>query len=401
MKARQFDERAVVDRALAIIATHGENLGSREREMNEIFESVRRFAAGEIAPHAAEVDRGGQLPAGLFRKLGEQGLAGLAVGAKWGGIAADLASYCGCIELIAGACASSAWALIAHSMCARAVLAAGTEAQKDRLLPEFASGRRLGSAMTATEAGGGSNLTAIRTRARRDGEGWVLDGGKEFISLAGFADVYVVMVRTGEPPAALGCFLVEKGDSGLSFGRREKLLGMHGVPVGALVFEGYRLAGDRLLGAETGALGVMGAAGAWGLAGASAAAIGIAAAALEEARTYVSERVVAGAALAGLSGVQAIVADQVMELAAARASLAQALRDVEGRKGPPLPLFMAKLATTQAAVRIVDRCMALQGAAGYSCEFAVERHLRDVRAFTIHFGNNEVLRDTLHKAALA
>ncbi len=368
--------------------------------MDDVIESVRRFCAGEIAPHAAEVDRDGQLPAGLFRRIGDQGLAGLAIGAKWGGIDADLATYAGCLEVLGGACASTAWTLIAHSMCARAVLAAGDDAQKDRLLSEFAAGRLLGSAMAGTEAGGGSNPTGIRTRARHEGEEWVLDGSKEFISLAGLADVFVVMARTGEPPVSLGCFLAEKGDDGLSFGRREKLLGVHGVPVGALVFADCRLSGDRLLGAPAGGLAVMGAIGAWGLVGASAAALGVAAAALEEAGAYVRERAVAGTTLASLPGVQAAVGDLRMELAAARAGLAQAIRDVEGRKGPPLPLFMAKIAATDCAIRVVDRCMALQGAAGYSCEFAVERHLRDVRAFSIHFGNNEVLRDTVRKASL-
>jgi len=368
--------------------------------MDEMVESVRRFCEGEIAPHAAETDRSGQLLTGFLRKIGDQGLAGLAIGAKWGGIDADLATWSGCLEVLGGACASMAWTLIAHAMCARAVLAAGDEAQKDRLLPEFAAGRLLGSAMAGTEAGGGSNPTGIRTRAHQHAEGWTLDGGKEFISLAGLADVFVVMARTGEPPASLGCFLVEKGDEGLSFGRREKLLGVHGVPVGALVFADCRLAGDRLLGAPAGGLAVMGAVGAWGLVGASASALGIAAAALEEASAYVNERVVAGTTLASLAGVQATFGDARMELAAARAGLAQAIRDVEGRKGPPLPLFMAKIAATDCAVRVVDRCMALQGAAGYSCEFAAERRVRDVRAFTIHFGNNEVLRDTVRKSAL-
>lgn len=369
--------------------------------MQDVLDSVRRFVASEIAPHAGEVDRSGRLSEGLFRKMGDHGLAGLAVPAKWGGIDADLAAYAACLEALGGACASTAWMLIAHSMSARAVLAAGDDALKNRLLPELAAARLLGSAMAATEAGGGSNPTAIRMRARREANGWILDGRKEFISLAGLADVFIVMARTGEPPTSLGCFLIEGDDHGFSVGRRESLFGVRGVPVGGLAFADCRIGGDRLLGTPTGAFAVMGAVGAWGLVGASGAALGIATTALEEASAHMCERVVAGAPLASLPGVQSAVGDLRMEIAAARASLVQAIRDIEGKIGPPLPLFMAKLEATECAVRVVDRCMALHGAAGYSSELPAERRVRDARAFTIHWGNNEVLRDTIRKGALA
>lgn len=369
--------------------------------MREMIEAVCKFTAGEIAPHAAAVDRSGQLPAGLFRTFGEQGLAGLVVPQQWGGIGADLATFAACLEAVGGGCASSAWALLSHCASARTLVGVGSDAQKDRYLPHLASGQLVGSALAATEAGGGSNPTGIRTRARRDGADWVLDGSKEFISLAGAADLYVVMARTAEPPPALGCFLVEKADTGLSFGRHEELLGMHGVPVGGLAFTQCRLGADRLLGAEAGGMAVMGAMGSWGLAGAAAAAVGVAAAALDEACAWLKERVVAGTALASLPSVQGTVGELRSELAGARARIAQAIRDVEGVQGPPLPLFMAKISATESAVRIVDRCMALFGAAGYSRAFAIERHVRDVRAFTIHWGNNEVLRDTVSKASLS
>lgn len=369
--------------------------------MQDMLDSVRRFVAGEIAPHAGEIDRSGQLPDGLVRKLGEQGLAGLAVPARWGGIDADLALFAGCLEAVGGACASTAWLLLSHTMCARAIVAAGSDAQKERLLPALASARMVGSAMAATEAGGGSNPLGIRTRARRDGDGWVVEGGKEFISLAGLADVYLAMARTGDPPPALGCFLVERDDPGLSFGRREEMLGVRGVPVGGLAFTGCRIDAGRLLGAVDGGLAVMGAIGAWGLVGAASAALGSAGAALEEAAAHLRERVVAGAPLASLAGVQAVAGDLRMELAAARAGVAQAIRDVAGVKGPPLPLFSAKIAATETAIRVVDRCLLLHGAAGYTRALAIERRVRDLRAFTIHWGNNEVLRDTVRKASLA
>lgn len=368
--------------------------------MKEMIETVRKFTAGEIAPHATDIDRSGQLPEGLFRKLGEHGLAGLVVPSKWGGVGADLSSFAACIEVIGGSCASTAWALLSHSACARTIVGAGSDEQKDRYLPQLASGQYIGSAMAATEAGGGSNPTGMITRARRNENNWQLDGGKEFISLAGMADLFVVMVRTAEPPPALGCFLVLKTDAGLSFGRREEFLGVHGVPVGGMSFSKVQLKTDRLLGAEAGGLAVMGAMGSWGLVGAAAAAIGIASTALDETNTYLKERVVAGTSLASMPKVQSTMGELRMELAGARSRLAQAIFDVEGLKGPPLPLFMAKISATESAVKIVDRCMTLFGAAGYSREFTIERHVRDVRAFTIHWGNNEVLRDTLVRGSI-
>ncbi|MEB2283257.1 MAG: acyl-CoA dehydrogenase family protein [Myxococcales bacterium] len=369
--------------------------------MQDVLDSVRRFTEGEIAPHAAEVDRSGRLPEGIFRRMGEAGLTGLAIPEKWGGVDADLATFAASLEIVGAACASTAWALLAHTMCARTLVGAGTDAQKSRLLPGLASGATIGAAMAGTEAGGGSNPMGMRTHARRDGDGWVIDGAKEFISLAGYADLFVVMARTGEAPPAIGCFLVEKTDAGFTSGRREELLGMHGVPVGGLAFANCRVGADRLLGAEAGGLMVMGMAGAWGLAGAAGAAMGIAGAALYEAGAFVKERVVAGAALATLPGVQATLGDLQMELAASRAGLAQALREIEGRKGPPLPLFRAKLAATECAVHVADRCMGLHGAAGYSRALPAERRVRDVRAFGIHWGNNEVLRDTIRKGSVA
>ncbi len=368
--------------------------------MEEVLAGVRQFVAAEIAPRAVEVDRTQQLPAGLFRKLGEHGLAGLAVPERWGGVGVDLATFGACLEAVGGACASTAWALLAHSASARTILAFGSDAQKERLLPALAAGQLIGSALAATEAGGGSSLTGIRTSARRDGDGWVLNGSKEFISLAGVADLFVVMARTGEAPPALGCFLVEQHDGGFSVGRREELLGVRGVPVGGLVFAECKLGGERLLGAETGGFAVMGSMGAWGMVGAASAALGIASMAIEEATSHVKERVVDGTPLASLPSVQARVGDLRIEMARARAHVSQAIRDVEGLKGPPVPLFMAKLATTESAVQVVDRCATLYGAAGYSRALPAERRARDVRAFTMHWGNNEVFRATIRKGSL-
>ncbi len=370
--------------------------------MQELVAGVRQFVERELSPQAAAVDRSGELPAALWGKLGEQGLTALAVPERWGGVEVDLETFGVCLELLGGACASTAWLLLAHTAAVRAIVSAGTDAQKERLLPELASGRWLGAAMVATEAGGGSNVPGIRTRATKTERGWTVDGAKEFISLAGRADLYLVLARTGEGHTALGCYLVEATDAGVGVGARESTLGLRGVPIGPLSFDGCQLSAERLLGAEDGGLRVMGATGSWGMYGAACAALGVAAKALEETTAYVKERVVGGHPLASLVGVQTTLGELNLELSGARARLAQCLAELDSvKKGPPLPLFQAKVAVTEAAVRVVDGCLPLYGAAGYTSALPIERRLRDVRAFTLHWGNNGVFMDTLRKAWLA
>lgn len=369
--------------------------------MQDMLESVQRFVAAEVAPQATAIDRTEQLPEGLWDKLAAQGLSALAVPTRWGGVEADLPLFAACFETLGAACASTAWTLLAHALAARALAVAGTPEQQERLLPGLASGQLKGSALVVTEAGGGSNPAVMGTRARRDGRQWQLDGSKQFISLAGAADLYVVMARTADTPGTLACFLVESGDAGFSCQGREDLLGVRGVPVGSMLFEQCRLPEDRLLGAENGGFGLLGAAGGWGMVGAAAAALGMAQASVQEVSAYLREREVGGAVLSSQPGVQQRLAQMHGELTGARARLDQAIASLGRVPGPPLALFTAKVEATEAAVRVIDICLGLYGGIGYSRELPLERRLRDVRAFTIHWGNNEVMRDSVRKMLAA
>ncbi len=368
----------------------------------QLVRGVREFVAREIAPEAEHVDRSGQLPPDRWRKMGEHGIMGLMVPSEWGGVGADMSTVLAAIEAIAAGCGSTAWAYLAHCTACTAILAAGTEAQKDRYLPALADGRMIGAAMVVTETGGGSNHESIRTIAREEGDSYVLDGSKFFITQAGAADVYLVLARTGETSGPISCFLVEKDDGGLTFGSREETMGLRGVEIREMVFDGCRVPASRMLGPVGGGVGVMGAGGGFPGIGAAAAALGLAQAAVEATRKHLKERTVLGQPLGSIPGVQAQMGEVQFDMVGARAWLEYALAwRSQGAKGPPVPAWMAKVAVTEAALRVIDRCMALHGAVGYSRALPLERYYRDARAFCVHWGINDVLRSRIGQMASA
>ena len=365
-----------------------------------LLDSTRIFAARELAPQAAEIDLTGELPAGRWASLGEFGLAGLQIPAELGGLGADRQTALAALEIVAGACASTAWALLAHMTVSAGILALGTDEQKKCYLPGLAQARLIGGALAATETGGGSNAASIRTFARREGDEYVLDGGKFFISQAGAGDVYLVMARTDRNPGpnALSSFIVEKTDPGLGFGEREQTMGIRGVAVREIFFENCRIPADRLLGTLGGALALIGAIGATSVLGAAAAATGIAQAAVDVTIAHLRERTVLDQPLSAIGAIQARMARVLLELEGARAWVDRGLARVENpQPGPPLPVWMAKIGATEAAAHIIDQCLALHGAIGYSQALPMERHCRDIRAFGIHWGNNDVFLDMIGK----
>lgn len=371
---------------------------------SDLIRSVRDFARDTIAPAAAAIDRERAFPAGWWRDLGEFGLTGLAIPAAHGGLQADPGTLLAALEAVGGADGSTGWALLAHTTVATAIAALGTDAQKARYLPDLARAARLGGTLAGTETGGGSNPGSIRTHARRDGDTFVLDGTKFFMTQAGAGDVYLVLALIGDTPGAqgLGCLIVEKDDPGLSFGAREVTMGLHGIEVREMVFADCRIPADRLLGPPAGAMAVLRATTLPLLLGSSAVALGIAQAAHDATLAHLRARNVLGQPLSGLGAVQARMAEVLRELTAARAFLDYGLaRFGEGPKGPPLPLWLAKVSITAAAERIVSTCLGQHGAIGYSQALPLERMLRDVRAFAIHWGNNDVFMDMVGKMAVA
>lgn len=371
---------------------------------SSLLDSFRNFAECVVGPAAREVDRTGELPADRWKKLGEYGLTGLAIPQDYGGLGVDRGSVLAALETLAGACGSTAWTLIAHSTVAAGIAALGSQEQKQRYLPTLARADLIGGTLAVTETGGGSNPASIRTFAHAEEDGYVLNGGKFFISQAGAGDVYLVVARTDHAPGprSLSCFVIEKSDAGLSFGQRESTMGMRGVQVREVVFDNCRIPAERLLGEAGGGLAVLGAVLDITVLGASAAALGVAQAAVDATIAHLKERTVLDQTLSVIPAVQARMANILLDLNGARAWLAHGLAWRENRTaGAPVPVWMTKVAVTEAAVRIVDRCLKLHGAIGYSCELPFERYHRDIQAFVIHWGNNEILMDMAGKAILA
>lgn len=368
----------------------------------ELIDSVKDFATREVAPAAAAIDRSREFPAEHWHKLGEFGLTGLSLPTAYDGLGADLDTLLAAIGAVAGADASTAWMLLSHTAVATGIERLGTDAQKQRYLPALARAKRIGGTTAGTETGGGSNPNSMKSFARQEGDHYVLDGGKFFITQAGAADVYLVVARTDDGPApkCLSCFIVEKEDAGLRFGKRETLMGLHGVHVAEIFFDHVTLPADRLLGKLGGAGAMLGAISGITTLGSSAAALGVARAAVEVTLAYLKQRKVTGHALATVPGVQAQVGAILMELEGADAWLQHGLA-VHAAKRGPLPLWMTKISVTEAAGRIVDACLGLHGAIGYSQALPLERCYRDLRAFRIHWGNNDVLRDRIGRTALA
>lgn len=370
----------------------------------DLIHNIRDFAAREIAPEAARIDRERAFPDGWWRKLGEFGLTGLAVPSALGGLQADTGTMLAALEAVGAADGSTAWALLAHTAVVAAIAALGTDAQKQRYLPALARAELLGGTLAGTETGGGSNPGSIKTFARVEGGDYVLDGSKFFMTQAGAGDVFLVLARTDRTPGpqSLSCFIVEQGDAGLTFGEREATMGLHGVQLREMFFDGCRIPASRLLGQTGGAMAVLGAASTVLVLGSSAAALGMAQAAFDATVSHLRSRTVLGTPLAENPAIQARMARILQELTGARAWLEHAQGQlVRGIKGPPVPLWLAKAAITEAAERVVSQCLGQHGAVGYSQALPLERMHRDVRAFAIHWGNSDVFMDMAGKALLA
>lgn len=357
----------------------------------ELIEAIRNFARRELAPAAGEVDRTGDFPADHWKKLGEVGLTGLVIPEEHGGLGGDAETVVEAFAIIGGSCAATAWALLAHSTVASAIAALGSEAQKAEFLPALANADKIGGTLAGTETGGGSNPGSIRTTARDADENWVLDGAKFFMSQGSVGDVNIIMARSDDK-GAMSCFISLRDDPGVEFGPREGTMGLRGLPVCEIRLEGSKIPKDRLIGPPGGAMAVVGAVGLVTLLGSAAAALGIAEAAFAATVEHLKSRLILGQPLSANPAVQAQVARLASDLDGARARLGHALAGMaQGFRGPPLPMWFTKVAVTESAADITRRCLQLHGAVGYSTALPLERHVRDVLPFAIHWGNNESL----------
>lgn len=356
-------------------------------------EMARTFAAEELAPHAAEWDRTHFFPVETLRKAAALGLAGIYVKEDVGGSGLTRLDAALVFEALSEGCTSTAAFLSIHNMASWMIDTFGTELQRHRFLPKLTTMELIAS-YCLTEPSSGSDAASLRTRAVKDGDYYVLNGSKAFISGGGVSDLYVCMVRTGEVGAkGISCLIVEKGTPGLSFGAPERKMGWNSQPTAQVIFEDCRVPVGNLIGKEGEGfkIAMMGLDG--GRLNIGACALGTAKAAFSRAKAYLGERQQFGKPLSAFQALQFKLADMATEFEAARLLLLQAATKVD-EKAPDATMHaaMAKRYATDVSFKVVNEALQIHGGYGYLNDFPLERHLRDVRVHQILEGTNEIMR---------
>jgi len=366
---------------------------SLSAEQRAIQDTAREFAARELWPHAARWDEEQVFPVDTLRQAAALGFAAIYVREEAGGSGLTRLDAALVFEELAAGCVSTAAYLTIHNMAAWMIDRFGDAAQCQRFLPRLVTMEHFAS-YCLTEPGAGSDAASLATRAARDGDDYVLNGAKAFISGGGASDLYVVMARTGGPGAkGVSCILVEKGTRGLSFGRKEKKLGWNSQPTTTVVFEDCRVPVANRLGAEGDGfkIAMMGLDG--GRINIAACSLGGAKAAFAAARAHLLERRQFGKRLAEFQALQFRLADMATELEAARLMVHRAAHALEaGEAQATLACAMSKRFATDACFHIANEALQLHGGYGYLKDFPVERILRDVRVHQILEGTNEIMR---------
>ncbi len=354
---------------------------------------AKAFAAEHMAPHAASWDEDEIFPREVLKEGAALGFAGLYVRDDIGGAGLSRIDAAIVFEALARACPSTAAFLSIHNMAAWMIDAFGSEPQRQRLLPGLTSMDTIAS-YCLTEPGSGSDAAALKTRAVRDGDHYVLNGSKAFISGGGVSDLYVTMVRTGgQGPDGISCIVVEKDTAGLSFGAPERKLGWHSQPTAMVNFEDCRVPLDNRIGAEGTGFKIAMAGLDGGRINIAACSLGAADASLELALSYVNERQQFGQRLAEFQATQFRLADMATELEAARLLLYKAATRLDEKAPEATRLAaMAKRKATDVGFWVVNEALQLHGGYGYLRDFPLERYLRDLRVHQILEGTNEIMR---------
>ena len=371
-------------------------------EQKLIQDTARDLATREILPRAAEIDRSHKFPKKIFAQLGELGLLGTMVPERWGGAGMDALSYAVALEEIARACASTAVAMsVQCSLVCAPILAEGDDAQRTRWLPQLTAGKKIGCfALSEPEAG--SDAKAQRTRAVKDGDRWVLNGTKNFITNAPVADVMIVFATTDPAKGSRGitAFIVPMDTPGLKIGPDDDKLGIRGAPSAQVFLADCAVGDDARLGPEGEGFKIAMRALDGGRIGVAAQALGIARAAFEDATRYALERKTFGQPIAEHQAIQFKLADMRTEIDAARLLLwrAAVTKDRGGRYGREAS--MAKLFGSEVANRAAKEALQIFGGYGYLTDFPAERHYRDAKITEIYEGTSEIQRLVIASALL-
>ncbi|KAA0122035.1 acyl-CoA dehydrogenase [Methylobacterium sp. P1-11] len=370
-----------------------------DEDRTAIREMALGFAAEHIAPHALDWDRDKTFPVETLRAAAALGMAGIYVREDVGGSGLSRLDATLIFEALSTGCPTVAAFLSIHNMCAWMIDAYGDDDQRRRWIPSLMGMERIAS-YCLTEPGSGSDAAALRTRAERDGDHYVLSGEKQFISGAGASDLYVCMVRTGEAgPAGISAIVVEKGTPGLSFGADERKMGWNAQPTRAVRFDGCRVPVANRLGAEGQGFRIAMSGLDGGRLNIAACSLGGAQAALDKALAYMGDRRAFGAKLTDFQALQFRLADMATSLEVSRTFLRHAASALDAKDPVATQLCaMAKRHVTDAAFEVANQALQLHGGYGYLAEYGVEKIVRDLRVHQILEGTNEIMRLIIARA---
>ena len=365
-------------------------------EQNLIRETVRAFAENELADGAKERDEQERFDRELmFDKLAELGLTGIVFPEEYGGAGADYLSYAIAVEELSRVCASTGVTLSAHlSLGANPIYLYGSEEQKQKYLTPLAEGTKMG-AFGLTEPSAGSDAGGTRTTAVRDGDEWVLNGSKIFITNGGEAEINIVFARTdknAEKHHGISAFIVEKDTPGFTFGKKEEKMGIRASLTRELVFENCRIPLENLLGPEDSGFKIAMKTLDGGRIGIASQALGIAQGAFDAAVAYAKERKQFDQAIAGFQGVQFMLADMATQIEAARLVVYQAAYRASAGLSYSKEAAMAKLFASETAMQVTTKAVQVFGGYGYTREFPVERMMRDAKITELYEGTSEIQR---------
>ncbi len=369
-------------------------------EQQMIVDLARQIAQEKIIPVRAQLDETEEFPWDIMKDLAQADLFGLYIPEEYGGFGGGCFENCLAVEQLAYGCIAVTTTFAASALGGYPIVMYGSEEQKKKYLPDIASGARL-AAFGLTEAGAGSDAAAIKTTAVEDGDYWVLNGTKQWITSGGEAEIYTIIALTdkNKGPRGASAFIVEKGDEGFSFGKKERKMGLRASATRELIFNDCRIPKDRLLGRR--GLGFIIAMKTLDLArpGIGAIGVGLSQAALDESVIYARQRVQFGQPIISFQAIQHMLADMATQIEAARALVYAVARTIDsGEKDISKISAMAKLFPTDVAMKVTTDAVQILGGYGYMKEYPVEKMMRDAKILQIYEGTNQIQRNVIGQA---
>ena len=372
------------------------------KEQEFVRKMVREFAVAEVEPLAAEIDKEHRFPVETVEKMAKYGLLGIPFPTEYGGAGGDNISYAITVEELARVCASTAVIVSAHtSLCCWPIYAYGNEEQKKKYLPDLCQGKKLG-AFGLTEPNAGTDASGQQTRAELDGDHWVLNGAKCFITNGGYADVFIIMAMTDKSQGTRGisAFIVEKGDPGFSIGKTEDKMGICASSTTELIFQNCRIPKNRLLGSLGKGFKIAMTTLDGGRIGIASQALGIAQGALDVTVEYMKQRKQFGKKLSQFQALTFVVAELATKIEAARLLIYKAAYNETAGLPYGVNAAMAKLFAAETAMEVTTKCVQLHGGYGYTKDYPVERMMRDAKITEIYEGTSEVQKMVISAAVI-